>query len=132
MPNGLGGRELAVRTRQVRPMLKVLFISGFTESSVIASINKEFNGGVLSKPYRHLERAKRLLQMPKIDGVELLRRLATEQLSVPIVLMSGDDDALRSVGDLGTELGLDMRGGLKKPIRVGTFKLALEENGARA
>jgi EAL domain-containing protein (putative c-di-GMP-specific phosphodiesterase class I)/ActR/RegA family two-component response regulator len=71
------------------------------------------------------------LQRPEIDGVELLRRLATERISAPIVLMSGvDDKLLRAVGDLGAELGLNMRGILTKPIRLETFKVTLEENAA--
>src|SRR5579871_1524741 len=71
------------------------------------------------------------LQMPEIDGVELLRRLAGERVTAPIVLMSGvDDKLLRAVGDLGAELGLNMRGILTKPIRLETFRTTLEENAA--
>jgi EAL domain-containing protein (putative c-di-GMP-specific phosphodiesterase class I) len=69
------------------------------------------------------------LQMPEVDGVELLRRLAAERVSVPIVLMSGvDDKLLRTVEDLGAELGLSMRGMLTKPIRLQTFPRTLEEH----
>ena len=71
------------------------------------------------------------LQMPSVDGVELLRRMASERVAAPIVLMSGvDDKLLRAVGDLGAELGLSMRGVLTKPIRLETFKVTLEENAA--
>jgi len=71
------------------------------------------------------------LQMPEIDGVELLRRLSDERVTAPIVLMSGvDDKLLRAIGDLGADLGLNMRGILTKPIRLETFKTTLEENAA--
>lgn len=71
------------------------------------------------------------LQMPEIDGVELLRRLADAGVRAPIVLMSGvDDKLLRAVGDLGGELGLNMRGVLTKPIRLETFALTLREHRA--
>jgi EAL domain-containing protein (putative c-di-GMP-specific phosphodiesterase class I) len=71
------------------------------------------------------------LQMPDVDGVELLRAMAAEKLSAPIVLMSGvDDKVLRTVGDLGTDLGLNMRGVLGKPIRLETFRRTLEEHAA--
>ena len=71
------------------------------------------------------------LQMPDVDGVELLRALAAEKVTAPIVLMSGvDDKVLRTVGDLGTDLGLNMRGVLSKPIRLETFSVTLEEHAA--
>jgi EAL domain-containing protein (putative c-di-GMP-specific phosphodiesterase class I) len=73
------------------------------------------------------------LQMPDVDGVELLRAMAAEKLDAPIVLMSGvDDKVLRTVGDLGADLGLNMRGVLGKPIRLETFRRTLEEHAAPA
>jgi EAL domain-containing protein (putative c-di-GMP-specific phosphodiesterase class I) len=71
------------------------------------------------------------LQMPDVDGVELLRAMSADKLNAPIVLMSGvDDKVLRTVGDLGTDLGLNMRGVLGKPIRLETFRRTLEEHAA--
>jgi EAL domain-containing protein (putative c-di-GMP-specific phosphodiesterase class I) len=71
------------------------------------------------------------LQMPDVDGVELLRAMATDKIDAPIVLMSGvDDKVLRTVGDLGSDLGLNMRGVLGKPIRLETFRRTLEEHAA--
>jgi len=71
------------------------------------------------------------LQMPDVDGVELMRAMAAEKLRAPIMLMSGvEDKVLRTIGDLGTDLGLNMRGVLAKPIRMDTFRRALEEDAA--
>lgn len=71
------------------------------------------------------------LQMPHVDGVELLRSMAGTGVTVPIVLMSGvDDKLLRGVGELGAELGLNMRGVLTKPIRLETFKRTFVEHAA--
>jgi EAL domain-containing protein (putative c-di-GMP-specific phosphodiesterase class I)/ActR/RegA family two-component response regulator len=73
------------------------------------------------------------LQMPDVDGVELLRAMAAEDLKAPIILMSGvEDKVLRTVGDLGTDLGLNMRGVLAKPIRMETLRRTLEEDAAPA
>jgi EAL domain-containing protein (putative c-di-GMP-specific phosphodiesterase class I)/ActR/RegA family two-component response regulator len=73
------------------------------------------------------------LQMPDVDGVELLRAMAAEQLKAPIILMSGvEDKVLRTVGDLGTDLGLTMRGVLAKPIRMETLRRTLDEDAAPA
>ena len=63
MPGGLDGRELALRAREVRPSLKVLFTSGFTEAAVATSIQNEFGGAMISKPYRHADLAKRVRTM---------------------------------------------------------------------
>lgn len=60
MPGQLDGRELAIRARELRPHLNVLFTSGFTESTLAASIQADFASSVLSKPYRKVELAKRL------------------------------------------------------------------------
>ncbi len=197
MPGQLDGRELALRARELRPALNVLFTSGFTESTLAASISADFAGHILSKPYRQVDLAKRLrdlfdtveatltvgerrllaiddekgllavvqdvaesagyevvatsdptfflqqsrdwqptlvlmdLQMPDVDGVELLRAMADDKLKAPIMLMSGvEDKVLRTVGDLGSDLGLNMRGVLAKPIRMETFRRALEEDAA--
>ncbi|HEY5350420.1 MAG TPA: response regulator [Candidatus Lustribacter sp.] len=60
MPGQLDGRELAIRARKLRPHLSILFTSGFTESTLAASISTDFAGPVLSKPYRQTDLAKRL------------------------------------------------------------------------
>ncbi len=71
------------------------------------------------------------LQMPDVDGVELLRELAANNVSAPIVLMSGvEDKVLRTIGDLGADLGLNMRGVLSKPVRLETFRRTLEQHAA--
>jgi CheY-like chemotaxis protein len=68
MPGQLDGRELAIRARALRPQLNVLFTSGFTESTLAASIQADFAGTVLSKPYRQADLAKRLRTL--FDGPE--------------------------------------------------------------
>lgn len=67
------------------------------------------------------------LQMPEVDGVELLRHLAATHSSARIVIMSGVDgrvlDAARRVG---VERGLDIAGTITKPVRASTLKDMLE------
>lgn len=58
------------------------------------------------------------LEMPRMDGVQMLQRMAEEDLRVPVVVTSGKDYMLiASVCFMGRELGLPILGGLKKPIR---------------
>jgi PAS domain S-box-containing protein len=63
MPGQLDGHSLAIRARELRPDLSVLFTSGFTESTLAASISADFTGRILSKPYRQIDLAKRLHEL---------------------------------------------------------------------
>ena len=59
------------------------------------------------------------LAMPGSDGVELLRFLAAEQCTAPVIIVSGfDRRVLESSTRLGRALGLNMAGELTKPVRL--------------
>ncbi|MBL1377371.1 ATP-binding protein [Zobellella iuensis] len=55
MPGGLGGAELAARARALRPELKVLFTSGYTENAIVHQGRLEQGVLLLGKPYRRAE-----------------------------------------------------------------------------
>lgn len=57
------------------------------------------------------------LEMPTMDGLELLRHLGVQGVRTPIVVASSRERALvRSVENLGTALGLRILGALQKPL----------------
>ena len=59
------------------------------------------------------------LGMPGMDGVELLRFLAAEHFSSPVLIVSGFDvRVLDSAFRLGLEMGLNMVGPIQKPARL--------------
>lgn len=59
------------------------------------------------------------LGMPGMDGVELLRFLATEGSKAPVLIISGfDRRVLESAFRLGEAHGLRMIGPLEKPVRA--------------
>jgi len=59
------------------------------------------------------------LQMPKLDGVELLRKLAEQNSKAAIILASGmDKSIIETTEELGKALGLNMSGFLQKPINI--------------
>jgi EAL domain-containing protein (putative c-di-GMP-specific phosphodiesterase class I) len=63
------------------------------------------------------------LQMPGVDGIELLRDLAADRSSAQVILASGvDGKVLESALQLGRERGLSMAGMLEKPIRLETLR----------
>lgn len=67
------------------------------------------------------------LQMPKIDGIEVLRFLARERSSALILLASGmDAKLLNTAKQLGTTHGLNMLGALQKPMLLADLEAMLE------
>lgn len=59
------------------------------------------------------------LGMPGMDGVELLRFLASEEYRDPVLIISGfDRRVLESAFRLGEAIGLQMVGPLEKPARL--------------
>jgi EAL domain-containing protein (putative c-di-GMP-specific phosphodiesterase class I) len=63
------------------------------------------------------------LQMPDVDGIELLRELASDTSGAKVVLTSGvDGKVLESALQLGRQRGLNMVGMLQKPFRVETLR----------
>jgi len=51
LPGGMNGRQLADFGRVARPKLKVLFITGYAEKSVVARDQLEEGMGILTKPF---------------------------------------------------------------------------------
>ena len=59
------------------------------------------------------------LGMPGMDGVELIRFLADQDYSAPVLIVSGfDRRVLESAFRLGEALGLTMVGPVEKPVRL--------------
>ena len=68
------------------------------------------------------------LGMPGMDGVELLRFLAGEDCSCPVLIISGfDRRVLESAFRLGEALGLKMVGPLEKPVRANDLEKLLNQ-----
>ena len=62
------------------------------------------------------------LEMPAMDGPELLSALGARGMRAPIVLASSRERALiNSVQDMGTALGLRILGALQKPLTLATL-----------
>lgn len=68
------------------------------------------------------------LGMPGMDGVELLRFLADEGFSEPVLIISGfDRRVLESAFRLGLTLGLQMVGPVEKPARLEQLETILND-----
>ncbi|GAB4351897.1 MAG: hypothetical protein Kow006_16190 [Gammaproteobacteria bacterium] len=60
MPGGINGYELAEQATRLRPEIKVLLTSGYTEKAVAGNGQARFSANLLSKPYTQAELAQRL------------------------------------------------------------------------
>lgn len=68
------------------------------------------------------------LGMPGMDGVELLRFLASEDNDAPVLIFSGfDRRVLESAFRLGEALGQRMIGPLEKPVRFQELERLLSD-----
>lgn len=73
------------------------------------------------------------LEMPGMDGIELVQRLAQEASEAHlIVASSADTSLLRAVETLVLELGLPLLGTIQKPIARGHLSAALSQFGRLA
>ncbi|MDC8445391.1 MAG: PAS domain-containing protein [Nitrosomonas sp.] len=60
MPGGINGRQLADQALQLRPALKILFTSGYTENAIVHHGRLDPGVNLLNKPYRREELARRV------------------------------------------------------------------------
>jgi DNA-binding response OmpR family regulator len=68
------------------------------------------------------------LGLPHEDGVELLRYLAEQGCTAPILIVSGfDRRVLETAQRLGEALGLEMVGHVEKPIRLTALENLLDD-----
>ena len=89
----------------------------------IAANDREFRDSfVLTRP----EMVALDLGMPGMDGIELIRFLAAQNYSAPVLIVSGfDRRVLESAFRLGEALGLTMVGPVEKPVRLDELEIVL-------
>src|SRR5690606_14693775 len=70
MSGGMNGPDLAVQALELRPGLKVLYTSGYTENAIIHHGRLDEGVQMVQKPYRRVELARkvRLALTGKSDG----------------------------------------------------------------
>ncbi|MGB3199950.1 MAG: PAS domain-containing protein, partial [Nodosilinea sp.] len=62
MPGGMNGPQLAEAARALRPQLKVLYTSGYTENAIVQQGQMGHGAAVLQKPYRLQDLARMVRQ----------------------------------------------------------------------
>jgi len=60
MPGGMNGRELADQVQAIRPGIKVLYTSGYTQNAIVHHGRLDAGVELLAKPYQLLELARRV------------------------------------------------------------------------
>ncbi len=63
LPGGMNGRQVADAAREVRPGLKVLFVTGYAENAAVGNGLLEHNMQVITKPFAMIELANKITEM---------------------------------------------------------------------
>ncbi len=63
MPGGMNGRQLAHAALQIRPGIKILYTSGYTQNAIVHQGKLDQGVQYLAKPYRRSELAQKLRQI---------------------------------------------------------------------
>jgi CheY-like chemotaxis protein len=71
MPGGMTGRQLSDEARRRRPDLKTLFISGYTEDSIVHQGKLDPGVNFLSKPFRRRDLALKVREALEAQGAVL-------------------------------------------------------------
>jgi CheY-like chemotaxis protein len=66
------------------------------------------------------------IQMPHVDGLQVLALLAGQNTKCSIVIMSGQGERLDEAEKLAKKLNLELIGVLEKPFRLADMKGVLE------
>ena len=69
MPGGMHGGELAEAARKLRPGLRVLFSSGYTENTIVHNGRLDPGVAFLGKPYRQRDLALKVRAVLDADGI---------------------------------------------------------------
>ncbi len=73
------------------------------------------------------------LQMPRADGIELLRFLGDNKINAQVLVVSGmDTKVLTTAEELGASRGISMLGSLQKPLMLEELEAALNKALTRA
>ncbi|MEM1150830.1 MAG: EAL domain-containing response regulator [Pseudomonadota bacterium] len=73
------------------------------------------------------------LNMPGIDGIGFIRALGERQFTGPVIIVSSEAEAvIKSVRAIGEMVGVNIVGGLKKPLRQSTLGEMITKAEAKA
>ncbi len=67
MPGGMNGRDLAEAALEIKPDLKVLYTSGYTENAIVHQGRLDPGVQLLSKPYRRADLERKIRDVLKTD-----------------------------------------------------------------
>jgi CheY-like chemotaxis protein len=73
MGDGMDGPELADAACKLKPDLKVLFTSGYTENAMFRHRRLDAGANLLSKPWRRDDLSSRLIAMQRIEQTQSKR-----------------------------------------------------------
>lgn len=68
LPGGMNGKQLAIAAKAIRPDLKILYTTGYSESAILHQGRLDRGVEVLSKPYRRADLAMKVRKVLDLQG----------------------------------------------------------------
>lgn len=102
----------------------------------LSTVHETGDGLSAVKLYRGLSQPPAImvldLELPGLDGIEVLQRLVEIRRKPHVILVSSADDVLiNTVATMAQALGIPVLGAFRKPIHAGAFLQALQAYGVR-
>jgi CheY-like chemotaxis protein len=72
LPGGMNGRQIATRARQLRPGLKILFMTGYTQNAIVHDGRLDEGVALISKPVTYDPLGAKV--RAELDGLPVSRR----------------------------------------------------------
>ncbi|MGA9582971.1 MAG: ATP-binding protein [Allosphingosinicella sp.] len=72
LPGGMNGRQIAIRARQLRPELKILFMTGYTQNAIVHDGRLDEGVALISKPFTYDQLGAKV--RAELDGLGIASR----------------------------------------------------------
>jgi CheY-like chemotaxis protein len=123
MPGSINGRQLSIEALKLRPALKVLFTSGYTENAIDHHGRLDQGVQLLRKPYRRSDLANMIRTALTSGATDLLGEPAESWMAQSICRI-GNEIEVSAIVAVTTILVMDLHGKVARPTHTFSARIA--------